>query len=666
VTRFQRLAAATAAATFILIAVGGLVRATDSGLGCPDWPRCFGKLAPPPELHAWIEHSHRLVASVIVVLVSVLAVAAWRSGQARSVRWSAVGAVALVLGQALLGAIVVWRKLEAESVTLHLATALALLALLEFIAFRSRWPARDRRATTAGADASRTAGAAVSPAASDDASQPASVVASQAAGVVASPAAGMEASRASGGNSSPAGAEVSRAAGTERSRRFARLTVVGAGLVYAQMLVGSTVTGRDAGLAFPDFPLMNGRLVPDLTLTTARLQVLHRGLAMLVGVVIVLTWLRARRTQWMHPTVTRLAGYASGLVVVQIALGIANVWNRLSALTVVPHLAVGSLLWGVVFLLALHASRFTGTGRRDPAEPEPGPRRTARQAAGAYFLLTKPRIIELLLVTTIPTMFIAARGLPSPWLVLATLLGGSLSAASANTINCYLDRDIDQVMRRTAHRPLPTHRVDPADALRFGVVLGVAGFVWLWATVNLLSAALATAAILFYVFVYTLGLKRRSTQNIVIGGAAGAVPVLVGWSAVTGTIDLPALVLFAIIFYWTPPHFWALSLKYREDYAAAGVPMLPVVRGPRETSHQILYYTLLLVAVTLLLYPAGQMGAIYLAAALGLGAMFVWRAAQLWRDASGQRAIRLFSFSNRYLALLFAAMAVDAVVRISG
>ena len=618
-TRFQRLAAATTAATFILIAVGGLVRATDSGLGCPDWPRCFGKLVPPAELHAWIEHSHRLVASVIIVLVAVLAVAAWRTGEARSVRWATVGAVALVLGQALLGAIVVWRKLEADSVTLHLATALALLALLELVTFRSRWPARDRDEPAAGDSASPTAG---------------------------------------GG--------ASRAAGDGRSRRFARLTMVGAGLVYAQMLVGSTVTGHDAGLAFPDFPLMDGRLLPDLTLTTAKLQVLHRGLAMVVGVVVVLIWLRARRTQWTHPTVTRLAGYASGLVVVQIALGVANVWNRLSALTVVPHLAVGSLLWGVMFLLALHASRFTGSGQRDPAEPEPAPRRSARQAAGAYFLLTKPRIIELLLVTTVPAMFIAERGVPPLWLVAATLAGGSLSAASANTINCYLDRDIDQVMARTARRPLPTHRVDPADALRFGVVLGVAGFVWLWATVNLLSAALATAAILFYVFVYTIGLKRRSTQNIVIGGAAGAVPVLVGWSAVTGTVQLPALVLFAIIFYWTPPHFWALSLKYREDYAAAGVPMLPVVRGSRETSHQILYYTLLLVAVTLLLYPAGRMGMIYLTAALTLGGVFVWRAVQLWRDASGQRAIRPFSFSNRYLALLFAAMAVDAVLRVHG
>jgi heme o synthase len=218
-------------------------------------------------------------------------------------------------------------------------------------------------------------------------------------------------------------------------------------------------------------------------------------------------------------------------------------------------------------------------------------------------------------------------------------------------------------MRRTARRPLPAHRVDPADALRFGLVLGVAGFVWLWTLVNLLSAALATAAILFYVFVYTIGLKRRSTQNIVIGGAAGAVPVLVGWAAVTGRIDLPALVLFAIIFYWTPPHFWALSLRFKDDYAAAGVPMLPVVRGARETSTQILYYTVLLVAVTLLLGPAGHMGALYLAAAVALGGAFIWRALELRRDLTGRRAIRLFSFSNTYLALLFCAMALDAVVR---
>jgi heme o synthase len=597
VTRFQRLAYLTTAATFVLITVGGLVRATDSGLGCPDWPRCFGRLTPPAELHAWIEHSHRLVAATVIVLVTLLAVAAWRGRHPAAVRWAAAGAVLMVLSQALLGAIVVWVKLEAASVTLHLATALALLALLELIAFRSRWPAGDRSARAG------------------------------------------------------------------RGRGLLRLAVAGAAVTYVQMLAGSTVTGYDAGLAFPDFPLMNGRLVPDLTLATARLQVLHRALAAVVAVVVFYTWWRARRDERHHPTVTRLAGYASGLVLVQVALGAANVWGRLSALSVVPHLAVGSALWGVMVALALHADRFAGTPERDPAEPEPGPARSARQAAGAYLALTKPRIIELLLVTTVPAMFIAERGLPSPWLVAATLVGGSLSAGSANVINCYLDRDIDQVMRRTRRRPLPAHRVDPGDALRFGVVLGVAGFVWLWLAVNLLAAVLATAAILFYVFVYTLGLKRRSTQNIVIGGAAGAVPVLVGWAAVRGRVELPALVLFAIVFYWTPPHFWALSLRFQEDYAAARVPMLPVVRGPRETSHQILYYTLLLVSVTLLLYPAGRMGVVYLGAAVVLGAMFVWRAAQLWRDTSGRRAIRLFSFSNRYLALLFAAMALDALLR---
>jgi heme o synthase len=589
--RFRRLAVVTIAATFVLIAVGGLVRATDSGLGCPDWPRCFGRLVPPAELHAWIEHSHRLVASVVMVLVALLVVAAYRTGQERAVRRAAVAALVMVLAQALIGAFVVWWKLRADSVTLHLATALALVALLIYIGFRARY-ASDR----------------------------------------------------------------SRRHGQDRG--FVRLAGAGAGLLYLQMLVGSTVTGHLAGLAYP----LNV-LLPDLGPSVARIQLAHRVLAMVVGALVLAIWVVARRTQRAHPTVTRLAGYAAGLVAVQIGLGLANVANRLSALTVVPHLAVGALLWGTMVALVLHADRFCGTPARDPAEPEPAPARTAGQSARAYFLLTKPRIIELLLVTTVPTMFIAARGVPSPWLMAATLFGGALSAASANVLNCYLDRDIDALMRRTARRPLPTHRVDPGDALRFGLVLGVAGFVWLWAAVNLLSAVLATSAILFYVFVYTLGLKRRSTQNIVIGGAAGAVPVLVGWSAVTGRVELPALVLFAIIFYWTPPHFWALSLRFKDDYAAAGVPMLPVVRGTRETSTQILYYTVLLVAVTLLLYPAGRMGALYLAAAVVLGGAFIWRALELRRDLDGRRAIRLFSFSNTYLALLFLAMALDAVVR---
>lgn len=281
---------------------------------------------------------------------------------------------------------------------------------------------------------------------------------------------------------------------------------------------------------------------------------------------------------------------------------------------------------------------------------------------GAYVALTKPRIIELLLVTTVPTMVVAERGLPDLWLVIATLIGGTLAAGSANTFNCYVDADIDQMMHRTARRPLVRHQVPPRNALRFGVVLGVLSFVWLAVTVNLLSAVLAVAAILFYVFIYTMLLKRRTSQNIVIGGAAGCMPVLIGWSAVTGEVALPAWVLFAIVYYWTPPHFWALALKYREDYERAGVPMLPVVRGVQDTARQILLYTVMLVAVTLMFGPIGNMNVIYLVAALVLGGWFIALAWRLYRDTSEELAMKLFRFSITYLGLLFVAMAVDAVV----
>ncbi|MEJ7703394.1 MAG: heme o synthase [Geodermatophilaceae bacterium] len=228
--------------------------------------------------------------------------------------------------------------------------------------------------------------------------------------------------------------------------------------------------------------------------------------------------------------------------------------------------------------------------------------RTVGSVLRAYVALTKPRIIELLLVTTVPTMLLAARGLPSLWLIGATLVGGFLSAGSANTLNCYVDRDIDRVMHRTEARPLATHAVSPRAALTFGVALAAVSTVWFAVTTNLLSAGLSLAAILFYVFVYTLGLKRRTSQNIVWGGAAGCMPVLIGWSAVTGELSWAALVLFAVIFFWTPPHFWALAMRYRADYAAAGVPMLPVVATPLVVTRRIVGYSWLMVAASLALW----------------------------------------------------------------
>jgi protoheme IX farnesyltransferase len=288
---------------------------------------------------------------------------------------------------------------------------------------------------------------------------------------------------------------------------------------------------------------------------------------------------------------------------------------------------------------------------------------THRSRLAAYVALTKPRIIELLLVTTVPTMVVAQRGLPSGWLVLATLAGGALAAAGANAINMYVDRDIDRLMKRTRGRPLVTGEISPANALAFAVVLEVAAGVELWLVVNPLSAALAISATLFYVFVYTLWLKRTSTQNIVIGGAAGAVPVLVGWAAVRNSLGLAPLVLFAIIFYWTPPHFWALAIRYREDYAAAEVPMLPVVASFAETARKIVLYTVVLWGLTLVFWPVGHMGRLYLAAAVVLGAAFTWKAVRLAVDGTPDRAMGLFGWSITYVTLLFAAMAVDQLIR---
>jgi len=285
----------------------------------------------------------------------------------------------------------------------------------------------------------------------------------------------------------------------------------------------------------------------------------------------------------------------------------------------------------------------------------------------AYVALTKPRIIELLLITTVPTMFVAKQGVPSLGLVLWTLLGGTLAAGGANAINMVIDRDIDRLMERTKKRPLVTGAMTPRAALVFALTLEVLAFVQLWLTVNLLSAVLAVSATAFYVFVYTMWLKRRSKQNIVIGGAAGAVPVLVGWAAVTNSLAWAPVLMFLVIFIWTPPHFWALAVRYRDDYAAADVPMLPVVASMERTAVEILVYTVVLVATTALLGAVAHLGAIYAVTALVLGLIFIAGSVKLVQlakanKAAEKEAMRLFSYSISYLSLLFIAMAVDVLV----
>jgi protoheme IX farnesyltransferase len=457
---------------------------------------------------------------------------------------------------------------------------------------------------------------------------------------------------------------------------FARLALVTAGATFVLLVVGAYARGEGGVIEGLGWPLVNGRLVPALE-GIATAHFLHRLAAAAVGVLLVVLVARA----WTMPRERRsldlvmLSTAAAGLFVVQAIVGAATVWTGRAPWSVVAHVALSALIWGSLVALATVSRRLSGppAGVRTPAAEAARPTPPAEPAAAgrpsgrmvrSYVQLTKPRIVLLLLITTVPAMVLAAGTVPSPALVGLTLLGGSLAAGGANAINQYYDRDIDGVMRRTRSRPLPSHRIAPENALTFGLILGGTAFYLLATTVNVLSAALALGALLFYVLVYTAWLKRSTPQNIVIGGAAGAVPVLVGWAAVTGTLEAPAWVLFLIVFLWTPPHFWALSLRHAREYAAAGVPMLPVVRGESETVGSILRYSLVLVASTLVLWPVAGMGAVYVVAAVALGAGFVRQAVRLRRRPTPALAMGLFRFSISYLALLFAAVALDRLVRI--
>lgn len=285
----------------------------------------------------------------------------------------------------------------------------------------------------------------------------------------------------------------------------------------------------------------------------------------------------------------------------------------------------------------------------------------------AYFALTKPRVIELLLIATVPTMILAERGMPSIWLILATLFGGALSAGSANAFNCYIDADIDKVMGRTKNRPLVTGELTQKEALIFAWVIGILSVVWFGLLINWLSAALSLAAILFYVFIYTLGLKRRTPQNIVWGGAAGAMPALIGWAAVTGEVSAAAWVLFLIVFLWTPPHYWPLSMRYLEDYRDAGVPMLPVVAKNEVVGRQIILYAYAYFAATLLLIPVGEMGLIYSIVAVLSGIWFTLESHRLYAEAKREipkNPMKLFHMSITHLTLLFLAIAVDPLIHL--
>ena len=443
------------------------------------------------------------------------------------------------------------------------------------------------------------------------------------------------------------------------------LVLAAAGLGFVVVLFGAQVANFDAGLLCLGFPLCNGSALPPQG-HLAGLHWAHRVLAFgflaLLGVLVA----RVSRTDFRGAPVRRWAWIVLGATLVQVAVAAAMVLHLLPTGLRALHLLVGTTIWAALVILTFHSARTPRAATASAPAGPPGIKAADPTLLRDLVTLTKPRIISLLLVTTVAPMFITPAGLPSPGLVLWVVLGGYLMAGGANAINMWFDRDIDTRMTRTKLRPIPSGRITPALGLGFGIGLALVAFAVFWFRVNALSAWLALGGLLFYVFVYTIWLKRSSPQNIVIGGAAGAFPPLVGWAAVTGGLDLAAVYLFAIIFYWTPPHFWALALIKQADYARAGVPMMPVAHGEARTKYEMLVYTLILLPLTILPSFFGALGPFYGVVAALLGARLLWYCIRVLRERPVTPvAWGMYRYSLLYLALLFVAMGVDRALPFS-
>ncbi|MDP9321165.1 MAG: heme o synthase [Chloroflexota bacterium] len=580
---YRRLVYLTLLAALPAAFWGGIVRVTGSGLGCPDWPLCHGQFLPSLDVATRIEWFHRFLA--IVAGLTLAALAVWTLLRYRSDRRAIafVGlAVVLYWLQAILGAITVLLELPDTWVTVHLANAELLLAVLTVYAVVVRWPAPGP--------------------------------------------------------------------GLAKPSAFTWLALSAAAGTFILMLSGAYVRGEAATAACSTWPLCDD----GIPMTgAAALHMAHRYIAAAVGIVVGYAVLGAWKRRHEIPGLGGAAVLTATLFVAQVVVGALNPLTGFSPWPLGAHPAVATALWCATVALTVLAWR--------PVRAE------ATTTLRDLIALTKPAIMSLLLVTALGGMFLAAGGVPPFHLVLATMLGGAFASGGASALNHYFDRDIDERMRRTARRPLPGHRVSPRVAIAVGLILNVLAFALLAFVANVLAATLAIVGTLFYILVYTLWLKRTTVQNIVIGGAAGAIPPLVGWAAVANNVDLPALYLFAIVFFWTPAHFWALALLIRDDYDRAGIPMLPVVHGDRAAQWGILLYATALVPLSVLLFLTRYVGLVYLFAALVLGLIFIGYAVRLLRSAATkQRSVArgVYLYSLLYLALLFVAIMVDTTVRL--
>ncbi len=591
--RFRWLATSAAVATFLLIVIGGVVRVTGSGLGCPDWPLCYGRIIPPLRFDALIEYSHRLVASLASPLILGTAAAIWlRYRSAPGLLWASSLSVVLLIIQIALGGVTVLMELPPTIVALHLGNALLILALQIVLA-----------------------------------------VTTFRLGIL--------------------GRLAWRSLGRDPLTRIASFAVF---FTFILLVSGSIVTASGSTWACTTWPLCAGTVFPDNAL--GRMHMLHRFTAAAGGFLLLALALRAWSQRHARPATFVASAVSFTLLLTQVGLGALGVLRGFSPLVAGLHVATATSVWaGAVITLTFSGLELT-QGVQDASQPEA----SANVSLGDFLSLTKPLIVGLLLLTTFAAMVVGAGGWPGTSLVIWTLLGGALAAGGSGALNQLIDRDLDGRMQRTSDRPLPSGRLDTPEVIAFGIILCILSFYTLAVFVNLLSALLSLFGILYYVFFYSLLLKPTTPQNIVIGGGAGAIPPLVGWAAATGSLDMGAFLLFALVFFWTPPHFWALALVRYKDYARAGLPMLPVVEGERQTRRLILLYTIQVVMLSLLMPLINVGGALFLFLAAAVGAGLIYFASALWKGGGNRRAWGMYRYSSLYLALIFTALILDTLV----
>jgi protoheme IX farnesyltransferase len=599
IIQFRNLALAAAIAVFLLILAGGVLRASGSGSACLDWPTCLGSWTPPASQSALLDYSHRFITVLAVAILSAAAAVAWRRLRGEKLIRRSVGlALAMIAFQIGLGALVALPLAQAWGAWL---TSLHLgLSLIVL------------------------------------------------AGILAATVAAFYRTNS---------ALTTRAASLSFRSPFARLSLIAAGVVLLLMVSGSVVAASGSTAACPAWPLCSAGLIPNSP--AGWINAAHRLVVLLAGILIGASLVQAWRTQRTQTPILVAATAAAVLFFAQALLG-AKLVAGFPAYLLGLHQATAVAVWGalVIQVAVVGMAARSAEEERQEAQAIHGRKGLAKD----LLMLTKPIVVALLLVTTFAGMVIGAQAWPSFGLAFWTLLGGFMAAGGSGAINQYIDRDDDRKMQRTQKRPIPAGHLTPSEGLAFGVGMALASFYLMVAFVNFLAALLSLAGIIYYVLLYSIFLKKTTVQNIVIGGGAGAIPPLVGWAAATGSLNVPSLFLFAVIFMWTPPHFWALALVRRKDYARAGVPMLPVIRGEVETRWQIFLYTVELVALTLLLPLFSLGGSIYLVGAAMLGGWLLLAAWKVWKQGGNKLAWKMYRYSSMYLAFLFIVLMIDRLL----